>query len=478
MFFIMAAINFSGCSSIGFSDTELMRPPKATGEKAAIQNAIESIAGGEYTLKYPQNGDYRSAIITEDLTQSGIEEVVVFYRTAGENTSTSISFISEVDGEFRVTKSFKNQNSDIDRVLIGDIDNDGAKEVVVGWTSFIQGANQVTYYKVTKSDVVENAIDDKYSELVMCDMTADGVDDLMLFSLTNPVSNEQNNNKARATLYSYANNEFRKISEVNTNPSVKAYSRVQYGKISDDLNGIFLDCQTVQSVNENEMITEVVYYDTGVNRLKNPLNIKSDDLTIENATLRKSASVSRDIDLDEILEVPSAINLKYPDFEITEKETLCDITCWSKLDVITNWLIPVEYSVANFADGYYFILPRSWHGNIAATNNTELRTIKFYLHTSQNTVEVQTKADDNTKATQEEIEVDVTQADEEYKLALTIQVFAEQDWNNNQITHIGEGYTELTTEAGFVYAAKLSAEDLNEFAISMSDVIANFRLIN
>lgn len=89
---VMVVSSFSGCSSIGLNDTELLRPPRATGEKAEIQNVIDNTVGTDYTLQYPKKGDYHSAIITEDLNGDGNEEAMVIYRTNAETTTTNLLF--------------------------------------------------------------------------------------------------------------------------------------------------------------------------------------------------------------------------------------------------------------------------------------------------------------------------------------------------------------------------------------------------
>ena len=47
IFAAAAATGLSGCSDIGFGEQVLLRPPRATGDKAAIQTAIEGQAGAE-----------------------------------------------------------------------------------------------------------------------------------------------------------------------------------------------------------------------------------------------------------------------------------------------------------------------------------------------------------------------------------------------------------------------------------------------
>ena len=56
----------TGCSIFGGDTQNLMRPPKATGAKAGVQQDIEKTVGSSVTYKYPQNGEYRSAVIMHD----------------------------------------------------------------------------------------------------------------------------------------------------------------------------------------------------------------------------------------------------------------------------------------------------------------------------------------------------------------------------------------------------------------------------
>lgn len=454
---------FSGCSSIGVSDADIMRPPKATGEKAEIQNVIEKAAGGDYVLKYPKNGEHRSAIITADLSGNGNEEAIVFYRPSTETTSVNILFISEIDGEWKAVKSFKNQNAEIDRVFISDIDKDNFLELVVGWTSFVPGANQVTYYKLMGNDVSQIALEDTYSEMMLGDITGDGNDDLALLSLPNEEKKEHN-----IVLYGYSQHKFRKIDQISANNNVASYASVKSGKINAETNALFIDGKTA---NTNEIITSAIYYDQTTKRLKDPLNEKLEGGGIANKTLRNATSYCRDIDEDGIMEIPVAEMLT--GVTAQEKENISSIIAWKKIDVLTGALSQVARSVANYADGYYFILPKSWETHVYATNNTEKRTLRFLVQA------LTVQADNSEEA--ELINIQQAQAEnnvESTRLLLTIKTFPQQDWNNTQTNNEAEGFVEIMTASGLVYAAKLgSNEILEDLNISEQMVRENFNLI-
>ena len=88
----------SGCDAVTFNVTELMSPPKATGEKAAIQELIDKEAGTGYTLKYPQNGSFRSAITTMDYDADGVQEAIAFYLPAGEAQTIHLLIMDNING--------------------------------------------------------------------------------------------------------------------------------------------------------------------------------------------------------------------------------------------------------------------------------------------------------------------------------------------------------------------------------------------
>ena len=85
-----------GCSFVGMSDNDLLKPPKATGEKAEIQKLIESNAGVNYSLVYPQSGDYRSAIIMQDIDGDSADEAIAFCKTGKNSLNINIMFIKKV----------------------------------------------------------------------------------------------------------------------------------------------------------------------------------------------------------------------------------------------------------------------------------------------------------------------------------------------------------------------------------------------
>ena len=79
-------LSANGCSFLELGLDDALRPPKTMGDEAEIEKLISESAKGSYILKYPKNGNYRSAIITQDLDGDDTAEAIAFFRGKDEAT--------------------------------------------------------------------------------------------------------------------------------------------------------------------------------------------------------------------------------------------------------------------------------------------------------------------------------------------------------------------------------------------------------
>ncbi len=473
-----------GCSFVGMSDSDLLKPPKATGEKAEIQNLIEKTAGVSYSLVYPQSGDYRSAIIMQDIDKDATDEAIAFYKTVKNASNINVMFMKKVADKWTTIKTFDNVNSDVDRVYFSDIDNNGSKEIIVGWSSYLTGGNQITMYSYEKDIVGETMVnvDTMYTDMAVFDITNDGVDDLVV--LTNQQDETLSTTVTTARLYSSCiDGKFSKVSEIKTNPNIIGYTKIQQGNVSENVKGLFLDGNTS---NPDEQITEVLYYSQERKILVNLLDSVQSDGDIENITKRNTVSVCKDIDKDGIIEVPSPYTPVISDTTTVP----CSITQWYKIDSQKETIFKACQTVASYSDGYYFILPKSWENKIVAVNDNSARTTAFYeivdvKSSAQVPTEIATeKATEKTtlpELTTEKTTEKPTQAkpiiQADTQPLLTIKVFTDKSWASESATRIEEGYVVLMEESGLVYTCKLGkgSSGLN---ISTDQVTSGFKMIN
>ena len=468
------AISCTGCSFSGLSDNDLLQPPKATGEKAEIQSLLESTTNGDYSLKYPQSGDYRSAIVMQDLNGDGEDEAVAFYRNKKDSSAINVMFMDKVGGKWASVGTFSNANSDVDRIYFGDIDSDGISEAIVGWSSYLTGGSQVTMYKYKEGSVSEVIVNDdtNYADMAFMDITNDGVSDLVI--LTTATEDDTGKSTSLARLYSScANGKFSRVSEIKTNPNVVSYSQIMQGTVSDGVNGLFVDGNTSSL---DELITEVIYYSSQKKSLVSPLDVTQNDGTVTNVTQRVTSSVCRDIDEDGIIEVPSPFTPTLTD----DKLTPCPITKWYKIDADKGKMEQTIQTIASYFDGFYFILPDNWKNHVVAVNDNTSRTTTFYCIkevVKEDNSETPTEAATVPKLDSDTDDNTVTAVEIEKQPVLTIKVFSEKDWKNDSAAKISDGYSVLEESNSLVYTCKLGASEDGQYNLSSQQVSKYFKLI-
>ncbi len=304
----------SGCTLAGVDAENIMQPPKATGEQAGIQAALEKTAVGKVTFKYPKSGEYRSAIIMHDVDGDKEEEAIAFYRPQGENAGAHMTVMGKKDGVWDVLRDFNGPGTDIDRVDFGDFNGDGVEEVVVGWMLLTTRDKSCSIYQYDKgvfSELLENSL---YTEMAVFDIDLDEKDELLSVYSTGQAS--------VAKLLAMSNSTLETAGEVRLDPAIAAHPHVQTAFLDPATPALVLDGY----VSSDLLATEVVYWDG--KKLIAPFNETS---TGEVKLKRNVSLFPRDVDADGYIDFPTQVVL--PGEEVLIKH-LSDDTA---LPVCVNW---------------------------------------------------------------------------------------------------------------------------------------------
>lgn len=375
----------SGCSDISFGDNTILRPPRATGDKAEIQDIINEEAGGSYNLKYPQNGENRSAVIMRELENQNLssasagnngsitEYAVALYSTENDS-KLNVSFVMCEGDKWKCEGTFTNSGTGVDCVTFDDIDGNGIDEIIIGWSTYDVNRKMLSAYSIENNTIQEMKLEETYSSLVVTDMTGDNADDLVLLSISSTKYPSQ------AKIIQYSGKEKSLISKVDPlelDSEVTEFSGVTAGKIDKSVNGIVIDGKK----SGGTISTQIIYYDEELGVLKNPLYVITDDGKISNETTRKDSLISRDIDGDGIIEVPVVNPMSAsPDEDVSN---ICNITSWKKFSSDDETLYTTMNTVVNYNDGYYFIMPKAWNNGLVSTRmNADKRQLTFYVWNS------------------------------------------------------------------------------------------------
>ena len=431
-----------GCGVLFSDDTEaLMRPPRPTGDKTGIHEVIEKAAGEGFTFKYPASGDVRSAIVMQDITGDGVEEAIAFYQKAeASSAGVNIMFISKRDGVWTSMGSFAASASQVDKVMFGDVNEDGLPETVVGWGSGQSGVSNVSVYSLSEdgTKLEETVLDQSYAQLLVLDLDGDGFEEI--FTATVTVGDQP----AQARLFRLRSGAIEILSSCPIDSAVTSIVSAAGGLIGENRMGVLLD----GSKAANSYITEVVYWDKGKRALVSPFFDPATQ-TVE-ITTRSLNVVSRDVNGDKILELPM-VNL-LPGVTASSPPDTAYLTDWHQYDAETNTVSRVMSMVTNSVDGYWFLIPDMWKNQITTEQDLSSRTLTFRRWLTYGDNLSEGRAGDR---------------------LLEIRVFTAKQWAEEEPN--GE-YFKILDNNNLVYAGRIPSPD-NSLAMSENDVRNSFKLL-
>lgn len=355
----------SGCSLTDFSTSSLLKPPKSIGSEAEIEKLIADTAGKDYTLKYPKSGTYRSAVIMTDLDGDSTDEAVAFYVNA-EDTTHLHMLVMYTDGEeWKTSADMVSETNDIDRIDFSDINGDGANEIITAYSTFSANISKLACYSFSRGKTYELKSGQSCTGFCCGDFDNDGINEVMsLLLLTTE-------NEASATMLDY-NSESSALTEkanVRMDPNIVRYKSVSVSAFDDSTNGVIVDGVT----STEEMNTQVIYYNTELSLLRNPLFKEK----TKNITARSISLASSDIDSDGKLEIPIVSKLPVPSDKA--QEATADMVLWNTFSVKDELLATAFTTAADYNHGYFFKMPDIWlNNNVTAQLDAKENTMNFF----------------------------------------------------------------------------------------------------
>ena len=407
-----------GCKGINLSGENLLSPPGLNGDTALIKNALEKSVSGEYTLKYPTAGKYRSAYIPVDLTSVGRDEfAVAFYSTLAEDNVVSMhmGLLKKTAGEWDGISDVSISAVGIEKVDFFDLDSDGVLEIIVGWNVYGGVDKQVSVYSLNGVNLAPR-IQEDYSDFICCDLSGSGGGELLLLNFNAETFT------ASAKAYRILKDSVQEAGTCRLDGTVQSFYEPQISVLNNGKTAVFID-----AIKNGGTQTEVILYKNGV--LTAPYgDIKKGQTS---PTYRNTSVICRDINADGTLEIP--IIQPAPDFaNQIPQENLGIVSKWCSFD--GNTLTTAMYAAMNYTDGYYFEYPKRWLGKTAIERDAEsrLRTVSVW--------------DTETK----------TRLGELFKIRTITEV--EWDKENNGLA----AYTEITRSDGLVYVVTVGNYDGSE----------------
>ncbi len=417
-----------GCDFFAADTAELLSPPALSGELNSINEAIKLSAGGEYELKYPTRGNYRSAVVREDIDADGMLEAVAFYSTTdGETVTMNINYITNNGEEWKAIGQQKIVAGGVNMIEFCDLDGDSIKEILVGWEIYGTTEMQLAVYSVVGNSLTQRMLQ-KYTHFITCDLNEDSKNEVLI--IKTDTAQQQNT----AVLFEISETGVTEVSSCELDIAAKTINPPVLATLSNGRPAVYID--EIKGVGA---VTEVLFMQNGL--LVNPL--RQTDIKETLVTLRSATFEIKDINDDGIIEIPVQENL--PSVITSQVNEKLYLTNWCSFngEKLTNQLV----TMINIADGYYYTVPAKWVGKIAVLKDTDNNTREIY------------------KYNPEEMTVEES--------LLYIRAVKKTDWEHGKYKY--ERATEIINNGETTFICRISEKAAAE-GLKIEDVKANFKL--
>ena len=384
---LIALLGFAFISTYFQPVDSLIRPPQAEGENLSIQLAFKKAAGDDYILKQPLNGSYRNAYTFIDLTGDKNDEVIVFYSKSDNLGIMRMNVLDEIDGEWVSVADFESVHNDIQEIDFADLNGDGTKEIIVGWTVFGDSYSKlITVYQIEtdERDVsIYPVYVDYYSMFRLSDIDCDGNEDILSLKY----ATAGNTAEYTAALITYDEDSIKVRGSFTLDNSILSVAAINFDIIeSENIKRVFIDGHKV----DGGMITDCLLWSEDKNNFTR-YNVGS--VGVSALSSRTSSVLCKDINSDGLIEVPSEeylANINPENSGIVNASTINNLgpSLINWMSVSGNSAEIVERHMIMSQYGYCFKFSEKWLGNVSVINDPQKGILTFWSVENVNGVPV------------------------------------------------------------------------------------------
>ncbi len=338
-------------TSCGFTDGNidtLLSPPEPSGELNEVWNVLKKTVGDKTTLKYPSSGNFRSAIIEQDLDRDGSREALAFYSSTTDNiTSMHLHLVSKLEKEWVSRGDVSIVATGIEQVEFSDINGDGTNEIIVSWNIYGGVEKSVGVYTFD-SNGIKSRLLENHTKYICKDFDFDKNPDLLI------INTDVKNSVTIAKLLDLTKDGVKELGNCQLDMGVTEYKEPISFSVGDK-TAVYID-----GIKGTGMITEMLIIDDGVIR---NLSYSPDNSTYFD-TFREGALEIKDINDDGNYDIPIPFILTQS--TATQTENIYK-TNWYSFD--GKGISLSVSTIMNFTDGYYLEIPEKWDSTISVSSN-------------------------------------------------------------------------------------------------------------
>ena len=365
-----AAVMLTGCSAINFTVDNLLAAPKLTEEQSELHEALINAVGNNLTLKYPKNGDNRSAYVIANIDDEPTDEALVFYEYTNTTNDAADEGLrvnlldKDSNGRWQSVKEFAGAGAEVDKVILTRMGSDRRMNILVGYQTHSSDEKALEIYSYRGGEF--NRIGTTtYSVLETLDINSDGSNELV--AIKKQTNSETGLVTAKAALLEMESDEVVLSQSIDMCDNVNSYARALTGSLSDGRNALYTDVTNVDGL----LQTEIVYY--RYSALQNPMQIRSEKLLPK--CTRPAGYFSADIDDDGVIEIPFTRPMIGYENAAPEEQQL--LTTWSRY-VDFFELQEVYSGYYAVSDGYAMMFPGRWTDKVTVKKDPATNEAVFY----------------------------------------------------------------------------------------------------
>lgn len=355
---------------VSFQPVEsLIKPPMSDGENYEIQLAFEQAVNKKFKVRVPIGGNYRAAYIFNDLNADLQDEVIVFYSTEDALDTVRMNYMAKINQKWVSVADIESAYSEIHQVEFADLDNDGIKEILVGWAVYQNDLSRnLSVYRIPygNSGELENIYSVPYSDFESIDIDNNGTDDIAVFE-----NIDASPSYMQLSFDTFYNGRIVRADTVKLDSSVYSVMNISYD--SSELYGytrIFIDGYKIDS----GIVTECVYWSEDDNKLK---KLSSDNITV--LSTRMTNIACEDTDMDGLIDVPLEITLENSKVISDSKADGYSQTIIKWVQISTEKYDVVTYQLVYANNNFRITFSEEWLDKITVYNNYSDNSIRFYL---------------------------------------------------------------------------------------------------
>ena len=364
---ILAAVGMclllaAGGCGFSLSPEDLYSLPQLPEEYTELNIRLNQVmeSGAEYAA--PVSGNNIQPVQLEDLNGDGEEEAVAFFRNAADERPLKIYIFTPRGQSYEQAAVIEGTGTSIYSVAYEDLDQDGWKELLVGWrvNTDLQALSVYTLHSGEPEELISGI---SYVKYAVGDLNGDELEELVVLR-----SDQDGNGLADYYCWQEGTLQPRISARItSTMAELSQQGRVKNGTLADGTPALFVTGVEESSV----MATDILAV-----RNEELVNILLSDVTgVTSEVAPFCALYPEDINGDSVTEVPHPVATAAGAAEDDSSSHRIDWYAFSS-DATSSIALRTYHSME---DGWYLVLPDSWIGQVmfSRTVGTDENTVTF-----------------------------------------------------------------------------------------------------